>query len=492
MMDYKGMDLIERIPAYSNLDMLKRCEVLYGIIMDTREVKVRRGNKSSTERVLKHYVAKDVVDRLERSLEYYKKLHEHEMNNQIELRDYQKSIVSKASEIINEHGFVYLAMEVRTGKTLTSLSICDNLPNVEHVLFLTKKKAISSITQDADKLCPSYALFVMNYESIHKLPQVKWDVIICDEAHSMGAFPKPSLRAMQVRDLVRDSNSRVILLSGTPTPESYSQMFHQVYGIGSNPFKKYSNFYRFADDYVNKTQKKINGMIVNDYSNGHQTIIDAMLPYTIRWSQQDSGFVVKTTEEILRVDLEESTYKLISRLKKDLVISGKSEVILGDTPVKLMSKLHQLYSGTIKFESGKSMVVDLSKAKYIKERFKYRKIGIFYKFKEELNALQQVFGDSLTTELSVFEDTDKSIALQIVSGREGISLKKAECLVYYNIDFSATSYWQSRDRMTTKDRLENEVYWIFSNGGIEDLIHKAVSKKKDYTVSHFKRDLLIL
>jgi hypothetical protein len=492
MMDYKGMDLIERIPAYSNLDMLKRCEVLYGIIMDTREVKVRRGNKSLTERVLKHNVAKDVVDRLERSIEYYKKLHEHEMNNQIELRDYQKSIVSKASEIINEHGFVYLAMEVRTGKTLTSLSICDNLPNVEHVLFLTKKKAISSITQDADKLCPSYALFVMNYESIHKLPQVKWDVIICDEAHSMGAFPKPSLRAMQVRDLVRDSNSRVILLSGTPTPESYSQMFHQVYGIGSNPFKKYSNFYRFADDYVNKTQKKINGMIVNDYSNGHQTIIDAMLPYTIRWSQQDSGFVVKTTEEILRVDLEESTYKLISRLKKDLVISGKSEVILGDTPVKLMSKLHQLYSGTIKFESGKSMVVDLSKAKYIKERFKYRKIGIFYKFKEELNALQQVFGDSLTTELSVFEDTDKSIALQIVSGREGISLKKAECLVYYNIDFSATSYWQSRDRMTTKDRLENEVYWIFSNGGIEDLIHKAVSKKKDYTVSHFKRDLLIL
>jgi hypothetical protein len=138
------------------------------------------------------------------------------------------------------------------------------------------------------------------------------------------------------------------------------------------------------------------------------------------------------------------------------------------------------------------MVIDLSKAKFIKERFKYQKIGIFYKFKEELTALQEVFGDKLTTELSVFEDTDKHIALQIVSGREGISLKKADCLVYYNIDFSATSYWQSRDRMTTKDRLENKIYWIFSNGGIEDMVYKAVSKKKDYTLSHFKRDLLIL
>ena len=86
----------------------------------------------------------------------------------------------------------------------------------------------------------------------------------------------------------------------------------------------------------------------------------------------------------------------------------------------------------------------------------------------------------------------KNIALQIVSGREGISLRKAEALIYYNIDFSATSYWQSRDRMTTKDRLYNKIYWIFSYNGIEDEIYRAVVKKKDYTLNHFKRDLLTL
>ena len=98
----------------------------------------------------------------------------------------------------------------------------------------------------------------------------------------------------------------------------------------------------------------------------------------------------------------------------------------------------------------------------------------------------------LTTDLEEIKHTDKSIALQIVSGREGISLKEADCLVYYNIDFSALSYWQSRDRMTTKDSLQNDVYWIFSEGGIESKIYKAVSKKKDYTLRHFKKDLLSL
>ena len=151
-------------------------------------------------------------------------------------------------------------------------------------------------------------------------------------------------------------------------------------------------------------------------------------------------------------------------------------------------KVHQLCSGTIKFESGNSMILDISKAEFIKEKFDGCKIGIFYKFKEEYNALKQVFGDDLTSELSVFEDTNKNIALQIVSGREGISLRQAKYLVYYNIDFSATSYWQSKDRMTTKERLENQVYWIFSKGGIEYDIYKAVTKKKDYTISHFKND----
>jgi len=43
--------------------------------------------------------------------------------------------------------------------------------------------------------------------------------------------------------------------------------------------------------------------------------------------------------------------------------------------------------------------------------------------------------------------------------------------------------------MTTKDRNSSDIHWIFSMDGIEDNIYKAVTKKKDYTLSHFKKDL---
>jgi hypothetical protein len=407
----------------------------------------------------------------------------------MELREYQRTIVDRATSILRDHRFVYLAMEVRTGKTLTSLSIAEEM-GVERVLFLTKKKALGSITEDSNKLCPSYEFWAINYESMHKLPKLNWDLIILDEAHTLGAFPKPSKRAKAVRALVR--NRYVILLSGTPTPESYSQMYHQVYGITGNPFRGYKNFYRFADDYVDVRERVINSLKMNFYDKGLPSILTAMQPYMISFSQREAGFKSQLNEQVLNVPMEPRTYRMCAELRKHRVIDGKEEVVLADTPVKLMQKLHQMYSGTVKFESGKAMVFDHSKAQFIYDRFCRDKIAIFYKFKAELKALQDVYGDELTTDLNEFYEGDKSIALQIVSGREGISLRQAKCLVYYNIDFSATSYWQSRDRMTTKERRESDIYWVFSERGIEKKIYKAVSSKKDYTLNHFRKDVLTL
>tara|TARA_R110000787_G_scaffold3543_6_gene13869 strand:- start:8499 stop:9758 length:1260 start_codon:yes stop_codon:yes gene_type:complete len=415
------------------------------------------------------------------------------------LRPYQEEIIKKGINILVPFKFLYLAMEVRTGKTITSLRMFTELwkklredPNRKKVLFITKKKAISSIEHDYDNSGCIYNIMITNYESLHKVPVKGWDGVVCDEAHCMGAFPKPSNRAKLVKEIILKSKPYTILLSGTPTPESYSQMYHQVYGIKKNPFVVHKNFYSFSKRYVNVKQKKLGGMVINDYSLGSELILHHMKPFLISYTQKLAGFESIIDEEILTIPLDPKTLILIKRLKKYLVIEGNKEVILADTAVKLMTKIHQLSSGTIKFESGNSMVVDHTKAFFILDKFKNRKIAIFYKFVQELQALKDVYKDKITTTLEEFDTTDKCIALQIVSGREGISLKNAECLVYYNIDFSATSYWQSRDRMTTQKRKFNKIYWVFSDEGIERKIYKAVVRKKDYTLSHFKKDLLTL
>lgn len=404
------------------------------------------------------------------------------------LRDYQVNNASNGVEILKDKKIVYLCMSVRTGKTATSMEIA-RLYGANKVLFLTKKIAMNSIKSDYDEFgyAKHFSIEVMNDESMHKL-NGDYDLVIHDEHHRFGAVPKPGKATKTFKKMF--SHLPMIFLSGTPTPEGYSQIYHQYWVSAYSPFSKYTNFYKWAKEFVIPGVKYTSHGPAACYKNAYIDKIELITnPYVITYTQEQAGFESVIEEECLYVDMKPSTYSMCDKLIKDLIIQGKDEVILADTSVKLQQKLHQMYSGTVKFESGNAMVIDYSKAEFIRDRFKGVKIGIFYKFIAELEALSQVFGvENLTNDLDEFNSTDKSIALQIISGREGISLQNAEFLVFYNIDFSATSYWQGRDRMTTMDRKFNKIYWVFSTKGIERKIYKSVMDKKSYTLSHFKKD----
>lgn len=405
-----------------------------------------------------------------------------------QLRDYQVDIANKAVDILKINKIVYIAAEVRCGKTLMALETA-KLYGANKVLFLTKKKAISSIVGDYNDFnyAQYFSIEVMNDESMHKLTG-DYDLVVHDESHRFGSFPKPGVGAKTFKKMF--ASLPMIFLSGTMSPESYSQLYHQFWVSNASPFRKYTNFYKWANDFVKIKKKYLGSHEVNDYSDAdREKVMSVIKDYVITFTQEQAGFSSEIEEEILYVQMNPTTYGMCSRLKKDLVLEGKEEVILADTPVKLQQKLHQMYSGTVKFESGNSMVFDTSKAKFIWSKFAGNKIGIFYKFKAELDALREVFKDNLTTDIDEFNNSRKCIALQIVSGREGISLRNADYLVFYNIDFSATSYWQARDRMTTMDRKFNKVYWIFAQGGIESHVYKQVLNKKNFTLSHFKKIL---
>ena len=93
----------------------------------------------------------------------------------MKLRPYQEEIVAKGVEILKNHKFIYLAMEVRTGKTITSLKMLTHMwakivsSKKKKVLFVTKKKAISSIEEDYDKSFSNYDILITKYESLLKV-----------------------------------------------------------------------------------------------------------------------------------------------------------------------------------------------------------------------------------------------------------------------------------------------------------------------------------
>lgn len=411
----------------------------------------------------------------------------------MELRDYQKDIASRGAALLNQYKITYLSMQVRTGKTLTALATAEQY-GARNVLFVTKKKAIGSIEDDDEKYDPSFLLTVTNYEQLHNIIPENYDLVILDEAHCIGQFPRPAARTKLLRNIVGDKP--VIYLSGTPTPESYSQLYHQFWVSANSPFKKWSNFYQWAREFVTVRKKYYYNREINDYSDADKEKINKYCAHLfISFTQEEAGFEQPVQEEIITVRMQESTYMLADYLRKHRVHIGRGgEEILADTSVKLMNKLHQIYSGSVIAEDGNGVVFDYTKARLIKERFAGKKISVFYKFKAERIMLMVVFGaGNITEDPAEFNAReDKIFISQIQAGREGVNLSTADALVMMNIDFSALSYWQARARLQDKNRTKEAiVYWVFSEGGIEQKIYKRVLNKRDYTLEHFKRDFKV-
>lgn len=406
----------------------------------------------------------------------------------MQLRDYQLDIAEQAINILKEFKLVYLAMQVRTGKTITSLHIA-SLYGAKKVLFVTKKKAISSIEDDFKQSNCLYDLLVINYESLHNVVG-NFDFMIIDEAHALGQYPQPSERTKALRVLCE--NMPVVYLSGTPSPETYAQFYHQFWVSSFSPYKDFKNFYAWHKEYGILAKKYVYNRELNDYSKVKQERIQSDIQHLmLTYTQEEAGFESLVQESILYVSMSDKVKWAIDKIKKDKLFKTKDgQVVLADTAVKEMQKIHQICSGSVKTEDGNAIIFDYTKATFIKERFKGQKIAIFYKYIAEGMQLRYTFAGRIIEDPMAFNEADGDAVFisQIQSGREGINLSSAEALVMYNIDFSAVSYWQSRARMQTKDRTKaSHVYWIFTSGGIEDRIFGMVQNKKDFTLSHFKK-----
>jgi len=402
------------------------------------------------------------------------------------LRDYQVKIARDAADCVEKHGLAYLAMETRTGKTITALEVAKNL-SVKRVLFVTKKKAIGSVQRDYEGYTEHFTCDIINYESVSKC-KGPYDLVVCDEAHSLGAYPKPAKR---VKDLiVFTRGAKVVFLSGTPSPESYSQLYHQFYVSSFSPFAQYRNFYKWAHEFVNKKIKYLYSRELNDYSDAKIDKIEPNVKHLFfTQTQVDSGFEQTVTEKIIYVPMSDAQHQLINTLLKDRVYVGKSgKAVLADTAVKMQSKIHQICSGTVIDEDGDGHIISLNKAIRINEMFVGQKIAVYYKFQAELDMLKKVFTNWTVSPEEFQASPDSTFLGQFLSAREGIRLDTADAIVFLNIDFSYLSYAQARNRIASKERTKEAVlYWVFSEEGIEDKIYKMVCKKKDYTNYHFKK-----
>lgn len=411
------------------------------------------------------------------------------------LREYQIPRVAQALEILTKHKIAYYVAETRTGKTLMSLSTAQ-MYGASDVLFVTKKKAIPEVKNDFDFLKPNFGITITNYEALHRIhKRSDFDLIIADEAHTLGGYTDPLNPSKRVTDIkVFCKNKPVILLSATPSPESFSTLFYEFHISDFSPWAKYETFKEWAKDYVDVKIKRVPHPC-NDYSHAKKDmILKDISKMKITLTQKESGFKFEIQEKVIQCPVPTSIKDLFSKLTKDRFLIISNQDITADTPAKKKSKAHQLSSGSLITDTREYLVLSTYKVQHLKKIIDIKEIKkpiVFYKYKSEFGLLQSFFWETITSNPVEFQSSEKSMfSAQYISGREGIRLDSGDAVFFFSPDFAYLSYEQAKNRLQDMTReTAPSLYWLLGLD-VDRSIMETVKKKKDYTASHFKKEFL--
>lgn len=392
-------------------------------------------------------------------------------------RQYQAELSDAAVKILLSRGIVYLAMEERTGKTLTAILTAEKSP-AQHVLVLTKKAALTGWRETLDAYKPDVKFTLTNYSSAHKVSG-KFDLVICDEAHNyISGYPKPSNTHKLVRQLV--GKCPVIYMSATPHAQGYQMLFHQFSITPYSPWRSFKNFYAWFETYGKPYTREINGFDVKQYDRVHEDKIKEDIDgLFIVKTRAELGFEHEPEDQVHYIDLDQTTRDVYNFLLAKKWVEFRAGKLVCESKSKLRYALHMLEGGVAKLDDKYITLANDEKVRYILNKFgDSADLVIMYNYIQEAEKLKQHFKHALI--------------LQATRYAEGVDLHKYKHLVVYSQDFSTARHTQRRARQCNLNRdTPITVHFLLVRKAISEQVYKTVSvNKKNFVDSVFKETLI--
>ena len=398
-------------------------------------------------------------------------------------------MAKQATAIIKQHHLVYLAMNERCGKTITSLLTVETL-DVDTILVITKKKVVADwqeVIADCSWLKKKYK--VTNYHSAHKMLPLSSYAVILDESHAyLSSKPKKSSygkiwNSVKALTGLRD----IVYLSATPVSETFGQLYNQLALSSFSPFRLYDNFYDFYSTYAVRTKsgnyqqiRTSSTNFVTDYSKVDKRAMDAVKHLFLFKTREELGFEQEPVDKLHYITLDPLTKKAYNILLVDNVLEAKNQTLICDTSMRLRTSLHQLESGCLKIDEKSVILKNQEKIDYIKDTWgDTTDLVIMYQYIAEGIKLNQHFKNAEI--------------LQGISYAEGIDLSHKKHLIVYSQDFSCSRHTQRRARQANKKRKEPIIVsYLLVKKGISEQVYNSVSKKKkNFVDSVFKKEQLV-
>ncbi|MCK0528897.1 DEAD/DEAH box helicase [Veillonella sp. KGMB01456] len=362
----------------------------------------------------------------------------------------------------------------------------------DHTKDLRVVKVMGSEDKRRQALAADADIYIINREMVvwlcEQYKQLPFDMLIIDESSN---FKNPQAKRFKALKKQRGVFIRIVLLTGTPAPNTLEDLWAQVYLLDAG-----ERLGRTITAYRSKyfTPAMTNGHVVYSYKlrKGADTAIHSKIrDICLSMKKQDvmdeitmqDGYISRVVKVSLTPD-EEATY---NDMERDFVLAlPQDEVISAASAAALSNKLLQLANGSVYTDEGDVVTIHTRKVDALKEiASREGNLLVFYNFKHDREAIRAAFPDAV--DLSDDETLQawdagkiKMLLAHPASAGYGLNLQQGgHVIVWYGMTWSLEQYLQANARLNRQGQTHLvTIYHLLTTGTIDSQVMRALERKE--------------
>lgn len=351
----------------------------------------------------------------------------------------------------------------------------------------------AALARDAD-------IYVINRENVVWLCESHkwaWDCLIIDEA---SGFKSPKTRRFKALRKQMKHVSRIVLLTGTPAPNSLLDLWAQMFLVDRGE-RLGRSFYQFRQRYFSPIDyRAYKWLPVED---ADKKIYAKIEDVALSMSAADHLDMPERIDLPIRLELEPAVMEQYKKMCKEFLLQIGDEV---EIPVKtaavMSNKLLQFCGGAVYDEDGKAHIVHDVKIKALQEIVEdnpAENMLVVYNYKHELERLLDAFPQSqmLGKETAEIDDWNNGkIPMLLVhpkSSAHGINLQAGGAIVVWlGLTWSLEEFEQMNARLHRQGQERVvRVMQLIVKGGLDEavLVNLATKAKTQGALLNYLKSL---
>ena len=422
------------------------------------------------------------------------------MRKELELRAYQL----KAVDYIINKKRCGLALDMGLGKTISSLTAFVKLHNVkvkklliiaplnvaknvwhnellnwEHTNHLSYSICVGNENERLEALNKDVDVFIINQENVKWMFENgfnKYGMIIIDE--SQGFKNHASKRFKCLKKFI---SKYIVLLTGTPMPKSYMDMWSQQYLIDNGQLLG-KNITAYRDRYFIYNSRKF------EYRCVYREEISELLKHN--WLSMKSEDYLQLPDKIFNsISVEIDNHSQYKNFEKQYLIQINDDKITAVNAGVLTNKLLQYCNGAIYDENKKYVEIHNNKLDALDEivnNYPDENILVAFNFKCDEQRLKARFKNAVTlTSKNIGEVekqwNDKKIKLLLCqcSTAKGLNLQQGgRIIVWFGLTWNMESYQQFNARLHRQGQTKPVIiYHLVASKCMDERVLKILKNK---------------